>query len=128
MSDKVDHFFDQYSVAHAAVGVLFAISHVPPSWALGSHLAFELSENTIKRSFGELWPDARPDAWQNHTGDVASFAAGYYAARAWRDTPAGRVALAALVATGGAVWVLSLTGGKLWRQPGRAARQDSFRR
>jgi hypothetical protein len=104
------HFFDRYSIPHVAVGALMQASRVPPAWAMASHVAFEASENSLKRAIEPLWPDARPDAWQNQVGDVVSFAAGYYGARALSFTPrAGRWALVGVGTAAAAIWFWSLT-------------------
>jgi len=93
---------------HAAVGSLFELSAVPAPLAIGLQVAFEAVENHIKPPTALAWPDARPDGWQNQVGDVASFIAGYYGARAIKSDEVGRFALTALVATAGAIWTYNL--------------------
>lgn len=109
--------FDRFSVVHAAMGSLFELSGVSPGWALGSHVAFEASEDALKRHLEPLWPDASPDSMANHAGDFASFSAGYYGARALRQRRGGEVAITALVALGAGIWAWSLLHGELWRVP-----------
>lgn len=108
MMNANESFVDRYSVVHAAVGVLFQASGVPPDLAIGSHVAFEAGENAIKPLMRSVWPDIRADNWRNHVGDVASFSAGYFSARWARERPYGREALTAFVALGAAIWVWSL--------------------
>ena len=105
---KVDWPFDRFSVVHAAVGALFELSAVPAPLAIGSHIAFEAVENKIKPSFRHVWPDVRPDGWQNHVGDLASFVVGYYGARVAKTDPGGRAVVTALVAFAGGLWAYEL--------------------
>lgn len=107
--------FDRFSVVHAAMGSLFELSGVPKGWALGSHVAFEASENQLKRSMARIWPDASPDSMANHVGDFASFTAGYFAARRLRSSPGGQLAVTVLVAAGAGVWAWALLHEELWR-------------
>jgi hypothetical protein len=100
--------FDRFSVVHAAVGSVFALSKVSAPWALGSHVAFEAGEDQLKRAFVRVWPDVAPDSMANHVGDFASFAAGYYVARELRSSPGGQLALTGLAALGAGIWSLSL--------------------
>lgn len=106
--ETVDHFFDRFSVVHAAVGALFDLSNISAPLAVGSHIAFEAVENGIKPHFTHVWPDVRPDGWQNHLGDVASFVAGYYGAGLLKDERGGKLALTALVAIAGGIWAWNL--------------------
>lgn len=107
--------FDKYSITHAAVGALFELSGVSPTLALGSHITFEAAEDELKRRYKRIWPDAAPDSIQNHVGDFASFAGGYYMARGARRSEGGRLAVTALVGAGAAVWALALAKGELWK-------------
>lgn len=102
------NFFDRYSVIHAAWGMAFEASRVPDVWALGSHVAFEAAENSIKRAAKDIWPDSQPDALQNQVGDVVSFAAGYYAARALKKSLTGQALMTGLVAAGAAIWMVNI--------------------
>lgn len=115
--DRNYQWFDRYSVVHAAMGALFAASKVPAPLALGSHVAFELSENALKESrfVQRFFPDTRPDAWQNHTGDVASFAAGYFGAKRLKESSEGRVAVTVLTAAGAAIWMWNVLHEHSWR-------------
>ncbi|KKN30582.1 hypothetical protein LCGC14_0832460 [marine sediment metagenome] len=119
--DANRHFFDRYSIPHAAMGAMFEAAGVPPALAIGSHIAFELVENSLKRSVTSIWPDSRPDGWQNHVGDAASFAGGLVAARALKGTEGGKAALTGLVATAGAIWMWNLVQKHSWTT-GRSAR------
>ena len=60
--DANRHFFDRYSIPHAAMGAMFEAAGVPPAIAIGSHIAFELVENSLKKATKPIWPDSRPDA------------------------------------------------------------------
>ena len=121
--DANRHFFDRYSIPHAAVGAIFEAAGVPPALAIGSHVVFELVENSLKRSVKSIWPDSRPDAWQNHVGDAVSFTGGLAMARALKGTEGGTVALTGLVATAGAIWMWNLVQKHSWTQTaGRNAR------
>ena len=96
-----ERFFDQYSVAHAAVGAGFGLVGVGAPLALGAHVGFEAIENELKRRRPDMWPDARMDGWQNQSGDMVSFIVGYSFARtlpiAWRLGAAGALGALALV-------------------------------
>jgi len=74
-------FFDQYSVAHAAVGAGFGVLEVGAPLAIGSQVAFEAVENELKRREPDIWPDPRMDGWENQSGDIVSFVVGYTFAR-----------------------------------------------
>lgn len=100
-----DKFFDRFSFVHAAWGAVFQLSGVSAPVAIGVQIGFELVENQLKDSFSSVFPDDAPDAWQNHVGDVASFAAGYYAAQAGRGTTAGKASMIALGALAGGIWL-----------------------
>ena len=106
---------DRFSIVHAAVGAVLEASGVPAWLAIGSHIAFEAVENSLKDAASELWPDARPDAMANHLGDVASFTAGYYSSRSLRKTTAGQATLAGLAGLAGMIWMYSLTNKHTWR-------------
>lgn len=99
---------DRFSVVHAAVGALFEASGVPAPLAIGSHVAFEATENTLKQHLTHIWPEPRPDELVNHAGDVASFASGYYACRALRRSDAGVWVVVALGALGAGIWFREL--------------------
>jgi len=113
-TDKNTQWVDRYSLSHAAMGVLFEASRIPPWLAIGSHVAFEAIEDGLKRRVSRVWPDARPDGWQNHVGDVIVFTAGYYGARALRGTPGGDAGLMAFVALAAGVWTWNLLKGHSW--------------
>lgn len=109
MAEPVNHeFFDRFSVVHAAVGAVFELSGIPAPIAIGLQILFEIVENDVKRSVRHIWPDDRPDGLENQIGDVASFVAGYYAARAAKGDLAGSAALVALAGAAGAIWTQSL--------------------
>lgn len=113
--DANRHFFDRYSIPHAAVGAMFEAAGVPPALAIGSHVAFELVENSLKKAVKPVWPDSRPDGWQNQVGDVASFTAGLVAAKGLKETEGGKAALTGLVATAGAIWMWNLLQRHSWK-------------
>lgn len=70
--------FDVYSLAHAGLGAAMAALGVSPAVALGSQVIWEMTEDRVKEGLPEVFPDARKDAFANHAGDLASFAAGYF--------------------------------------------------
>lgn len=107
-------FLDRYSVVHAAVGAAFDVAGVSAPVAIASHVAFEAVEDGLKVATRSIWPDARPDGWKNHAGDVASFTAGYGAARCARRSDAGRVALVGLGTTAALIWIGSLIHEREW--------------
>lgn len=113
-TDANHQFFDRYSFSHAAMGVLFEASRIPPWLAIGSHVAFEAVENGIKRRVSRIWPDQRPDGWENHLGDVASFVAGYYGARAMRGSNTSDGVLSAFVGVAAVIWTWNLLKGHTW--------------
>lgn len=100
-----ESFFDRFSLVHAAWGAVFQLSGVPAPLALGAQIGFELVENGLKQAYSPVFPDDAPDGWQNHVGDVAAFAGGYYLSQLAKDKPGGRLALVALGAIAGAVWL-----------------------
>ena len=101
-------WFDRFSIVHAAVGALAELSRIPAPVAIGAQVAFEVVENDVKRRVSHIWPDPRPDGIENQVGDVASFTAGFYAARAMRGSPAGGLALVLLAALAAGIWTQSL--------------------
>ena len=107
-----ESYFDRFSVAHAAAGAVFELMGISAPIALGAQVAFELVENDLKLAFSPVFPDDSPDAWQNHVGDVISFMGGYYFADAVKRDPVGRVALLALGAAAGAIWISNLNEGR----------------
>ncbi len=115
MSDSNRQFLDRYSIAHAAVGAMFEVSRVSAPLAIGSHVGFELVEDDIKRGARDIWPDSRPDSWENHLGDVGSFTAGYYGARALKRSEAGRWVITGFVAFAAGLWCWNLLQGHSWR-------------
>jgi hypothetical protein len=77
---------DQYSLLHAAVGVLAYYWGVPLLWAIAAHTVYEWAENT---AWGmaliqqvRAWPGGKweADAWINIVGDTLAFCAGWGAA------------------------------------------------
>ena len=107
-----EKFFDRFSVVHAATGAVFELIGISAPIALGAQVAFELVENDLKLAFSPVFPDDSPDAWQNHVGDVVAFMGGYYAAQAVKASPEGRLALLALGAAAGAIWIGNLNEGR----------------
>jgi hypothetical protein len=85
-------FADQYSLLHAAVGVILNFWSVPFWLALGLHILFEFIENTsfgmsiINRIFvgkgAFRWPGGKefPDTPLNQLGDNVFFALGWIVA------------------------------------------------
>lgn len=109
--------FDRYSVGHAALGMVFEASRIPQAIALGSHVLFEVVEDDVKKLLTPLFPDTRPESFENHVGDIAAFAAGYYGTRALRGKLGNELMLSAFVGLGAAIWMWSLL-----RSPGGAPR------
>jgi len=97
------------------MGAMFEAAGVPPALAIGSHVVFELVENKLKEAVKPIWPDSRPDAWQNRVGDMASFTGGLAAARTLKETEGGKVVLTGLVATAGAIWMWNLVQKHSWK-------------
>lgn len=107
--EPVNHrFFDRFSLVHAAVGAVAELSAIPAPVAIGASVLFEVAENPIKRNVSHIWPDNRPDGFENQLGDVASVAAGYYLARAVKTSPVGAMAIVLLAAVAGGIWTNSL--------------------
>jgi hypothetical protein len=89
-------FLDQYSLLHAAVGIIAYFWNISFWWAVGLHTLFEWSENTewgiwaINRYIIDpgwfRWPGGKhtPDPLINRTGDTLTFVAGWIGA-AWLD-------------------------------------------
>jgi hypothetical protein len=115
-ADANTQWFDRYSLVHAALGATFEVSRIPDSWAIGSQVAFEAVENRIKDAFSDMWPDSRHDAIQNHIGDVASFVAGYYGARALRSSVAGVALITGFVGASAALWIWQLANAHSWER------------
>ena len=110
------HFFDRYSIPHAALGAIFEAAGLPPALSIGSHIVFEAIENGLKRVAEPIWPDSRPDGWQNHVGDMVSFTGGLAAAKALKETEGGKVVLTGFVAAAGAIWMWNLVQKHSWTQ------------
>lgn len=115
MNSANRHYFDRYSLVHAAWGAVAEASRIPAPAAIGAQVVFEALENPIKEVIKPIWPDSRPDAIQNQVGDVASFTGGYYAARALTKSDAGKVVVAGVVALGAATWVWNLMNRHSWK-------------
>jgi hypothetical protein len=118
VDDTNTQWFDRYSFVHLAWGAVFEASRVPDALALGSHVAFEAIENSLKDASKRMWPDSRHDSIQNSVGDVASFAAGYYATRALKDSDVGRGVVTGFVAAAAAVWIWNVLAGHTWKMEG----------
>jgi hypothetical protein len=114
--DKNYQFFDRYSIVHFAWGCVFEASKIPDAVAIGSHVIFEASENSLKDAFKPVWPDSRHDAIENQIGDVVSFSAGYYITRALKESPAGKALLVGFVGSAAALWMLNVLSEHSWNQ------------
>lgn len=86
ITDEQTTALDIYSLAHAGLGAVMRVAGVSPFVALGSQLIWELTEDRVKEGMPDVFPDARHDAFANHAGDLASFAAGYFLVPAPEDT------------------------------------------
>jgi hypothetical protein len=87
---------DQYSLLHAAMGVVLYFWGVPLLWAIIAHSVYELAENTpwgMRMIQGiAFWPGGKweADSWVNIVGDTVSFTAGWGAAAALNQMGAAR--------------------------------------
>ena len=78
-------FFDQYSLLHFAVGIIFAFLEIPLLISVFVHVLFEFLENTnmgihfINKCLFWFWPGGKPkaDAVINSVGDTLSFIVGW---------------------------------------------------
>jgi len=118
VTDDANHqFFDRYSLVHGALAVVLQASKVPALPAILGHAGFELTEDALKRQVKSIWPDSRPDAIQNHVGDIVSFNAGYVAGYALSKSNAGKVALTGFVMVAAGVWIWNLLQSHSWLSP-----------
>jgi hypothetical protein len=86
-------FLDQYSLLHAAVGVVAYFWGFGLITSLLLHTVFEWAENTstgihfINNTLHGVWPGGKPraDTFQNCVGDTVTFAIGWIAAKALDD-------------------------------------------
>lgn len=95
--------------------MVFEASRVPAWLSIGSHVAFEAVEDGIKRAIEPIWPDSRPDGWENHVGDVVSFTGGYYLSQALRQDAVGKALLSGFVAAAAGIWMWNLTQRHSWK-------------
>lgn len=78
--------FDQYSLLHFAVGIIFFFWNISWQTLLIIHTLFELVENTplgmsiINRYFTPWWPGGKDysDSWTNMIGDTISAIFGWF--------------------------------------------------
>ncbi len=103
-----EKFLDRYSLAHVTAGALFRLYGISAPLAIGSQIAFELVENDLKRWQARFFPEADPDAWQNHVGDVATFALGYYGVDLVKDDPRLRWIVLGIAGVSAAIWMNGL--------------------
>lgn len=89
-------WLDQYSLLHAAVGVVAYFWNIPFWPAFLIHVAFELAENSgpgvrflqymtdKQRAYRLPWPGGKtePDSMENQMGDNLTFAGGWLLASA----------------------------------------------
>jgi hypothetical protein len=73
---------DRYTVAHGMLGYVLGIWGAPWWVALGSTLAFEFIENSIKKVAPRLFPVGTPDTWTNSLLDSGAWMTGWAVARA----------------------------------------------
>jgi hypothetical protein len=122
VADAANHqFFDRYSLVHGALAVVLQASKVPALPAIAGHVIFELGEDALKRNIKSIWPDSRPDAIENHVGDIVSFNAGYVASYALSKSNAGKVALTGFVMVAAGVWIWNLLQSHSWLSPSSRA-------
>lgn len=82
------HFFDQYSLLHFAVGVLFYFWGVSATNTFIIHVFFELIENTTLgmyfiNNYIKVWPGGKPypDSVLNSIGDTFFTMLGFYVSK-----------------------------------------------
>lgn len=127
-NDQNYHYFDRYSLVHGALAVVLQASKVPAVPAMLGHVAFEMVEDGVKRKVKSIWPDSRPDAIQNHVGDIVSFNAGYVASHALSKSPPGKVALTGFVMLAAGVWIWNLLQHHSWLSPLQETGTGAIRR
>lgn len=76
-SDKIDAWVDRYSIGHYAFGLIMGLGRLPWWAALGVSIGYELVEDGIKKLSPTLFPDARPEALNNHFTDIVFNMAGW---------------------------------------------------
>jgi len=69
-SPYIDAWVDRYSIGHYAVGVLMGLGRFPWWLALGLSIGWELVEDGLKSNLPAVFPDARPEALNNHFTDI----------------------------------------------------------
>ena len=81
------HFIDQYSLLHFAVGIVAYFWGIDILLLLLIHTVFEISENTvfgmnIINNYIKIWPGGKPtaDSISNQIGDTISSIIGWYTA------------------------------------------------
>lgn len=80
------HWFDQFSLLHGAVGVIFYFWGISFWWWTIIHILFEIIENTSCGmkiiNYFTWWPGGKDfaDAWINRLGDLISGALGWWIA------------------------------------------------
>ena len=79
--------FDQFSLLHGAVGVIFYFWGISFWWWMLIHILYEIIENTsqgmmIINHYFTWWPGGKEfaDAWVNNMGDLFSGAMGWWIA------------------------------------------------
>lgn len=75
--------FDRYTAYHAVSGAALGRMGAPWWAALGSALAWEVAEPSLKRSafWRSRFPDPTIDSMQNKIGDVAALMVAWYVTR-----------------------------------------------
>ena len=76
--------FDEYSLLHFAVGIVFFFWKIRLSHVILLHILFEYLENTLEginliNKFIPMWPGGKekPDSILNSTGDILSSVIGW---------------------------------------------------
>ena len=87
---EINHaFFDLYSWAHGAVGVIGALMLSLGFWPmLGIAIAWEIVEHLLKNMMPAFFPYPTQDTLANATGDVVSAMVGWSLGRLARLRPA----------------------------------------
>jgi hypothetical protein len=67
---------DQWTLAHAAIGVLLGSQGLSPRQALVVGAAWEIAERPLKDAFPAMFPSETQDSLRNAVGDALAMAAG----------------------------------------------------
>jgi hypothetical protein len=71
------HFVDRFTLAHASIGVAYALLGLGFYAALALAVLWELVENPLKAYVPRLFPHATKDTLRNAVGDTLAVLAGW---------------------------------------------------